>query len=122
MDVRELYAQIGGDYEEALGRLRSEALIGKFVVKFPGDASCSDLVAAWAAHDEAAAFDAAHKAKGVCGNLSLTSLARLASEVTEALRPGNETLRAETDVDALVAELDAEHRKTVVAIAAYAAG
>ena len=44
-------------------------------------------------------------------NLAFTRLGILASEITEALRPGNEGLRATTDVDALVKELSAEYDK-----------
>lgn len=120
MTVEELYAQIGGDYAEALGRLRSDALVARFVAKFPDDPSCPGLLEAWEAGDEAAAFEAAHAAKGVCANLSLTGLAALASEVTEALRPGNEELRARTDVDALVARFGESYRAALDCIAELA--
>ena len=120
MTVEELYAQIGGNYDEAKGRLRSDALIGKFVVKFLDDQSCANLVSAWESGDEAASFEAAHMAKGVCANLSLTGLADVASAITEALRPGNEALRAATDVNALVAELSRDHAAVTAAISAFA--
>lgn len=121
MTVEELYDQIGGNYAEALRRLRSDALIGRFAVKFLDDQSCKNLIAAWEAGDEAAAFEAAHMAKGVCGNLSLTKLADLSSTITEALRPGNDELRRSTDVDALVAELEEAYAVAVKAIDDFAA-
>ncbi|MDO4807946.1 MAG: Hpt domain-containing protein [Coriobacteriales bacterium] len=121
MTLQELYDRIGGDYAEAIGRLRMEKLITRFIVRFLSDTSCKDLQAAWAAGDERAAFDAAHAAKGVCANLSLVELASVASSITEALREGNESLRAQTDVDALVADLGQKYDNTIQNIEAYAA-
>ena len=121
MTVAELYAQIGGDYEEALSRLSMDMLVERFIVKLLDDTSCRDLCAAWEAGDEAAAFKAAHAAKGVYANLALADLTRLASAITEALREGNEDLRATTDVDALVGELSAKYAKVTAAIEAFAA-
>ena len=120
MTLRELYDQIGGSYDEALSRLRAEKLIGKFVVRFLDDHSCQDLFDAWSRGDEAAAFEAAHAAKGVCANLSLTSLAMPASAITEALRPGNESLRVTSDVDSLIEELRAAYERAVERISSYA--
>lgn len=121
MTLEELYEQIGGDYQEAIARLRMEKLISKFIVRFLDDPSCANLFAAYDAGDEAAMFDAAHTAKGVCANLSLTSLLEPVSAITEAVRPGNEHLKAETDLDGLMQELKAAHGKAVEAISVYAA-
>ena len=35
MTIQECYEAIGGDYEDVLGRLRSEALIRKIYIKVP---------------------------------------------------------------------------------------
>ena len=120
MTVQELYASIGGNYSEAIGRLRAERLISRFVVKFLDDAACSELIEAWGRGDEDATFKAAHTAKGVCANLSLTELADLSSQITEALRPGNESLRAQTDVDALVATFKDSYGNAVTLIKRFA--
>ena len=103
MTVEELYARIGGDYAEAISRLRMDKLVARFVVKLLDDGSPERLVSAWAEGDEGATFEAAHTVKGVCGNLALTELFQLSNDITEALRPGNVVLRAQTDLDALVA-------------------
>ena len=63
--------------------------------------------------------DSAHAAKGVCMNLAFVRLGALASEITEALRPGNEALRASIDVDALVSELAAEYELVRSNVSAY---
>lgn len=43
MNINECYQAMGADYEEVFGRLRNERLITKFVLKFPGDPSFSQL-------------------------------------------------------------------------------
>ena len=121
MTLEELYASIDGDYEEAMSRLRMERLIDKFVVKFLNDTTCKGIVEAWDCGDEQAAFEAAHSAKGVCMNLAFKKLGTLANDICEALRPGNDELRAKTDVGALVQELGAVYENTVVQINAYVA-
>ncbi|MBR3315250.1 MAG: Hpt domain-containing protein [Atopobiaceae bacterium] len=120
MTTKELYDRIGGDYAAALGRMQMDAFVARIIVKFADDTSCNDLFAAWDAGNERAAFEAAHRAKGVCANLGITSLATRASEICEALREGNDELRATTDVDALVAELKARYAEVIAAIAEFA--
>ena len=121
MTVKDLYDRIGGDYADMCRRIPMDNMISRFVVKFLDDTSCDDLFAAWDAGDEHAAFEAAHRAKGVCANLSLKRLADLSSEICEALREGNDELRASTDVDALVAELKGCHVEAIAAIKEFAA-
>ncbi len=121
MTVEELYKQIGGNYEEVIGRLRSDKLVIRILGKFLEDTMCPDLISAWKRGDDAAAFDAAHSAKGVCLNLAFTRLGALTSEVTEALRPGNDDLRASTDVDALIDEISVEYDKVSNTIKAFLA-
>ena len=119
MTVEELYAQVGGNYDDARARLMTDALIMRILEKFLADTTCPALVEAWNSGDETATFEAAHAAKGVCMNLALTKLGVLASDITEALRPGNEGLRASTYVDALVKELDAEYQRVFADVSAF---
>lgn len=121
MTVEELYAEIGGDYEQAVGRLRMDKLIAKFVCRLPEDPSCAALIEAWNNQDDTALFEASHAAKGVCGNLALTKLGDLASQITEAVRPGNEELRAQTDLASLVSEFEQNYKVAVEKISAFAA-
>ena len=119
MTAEELYGQIGGNYEEVIGRMRSEKLLDRVLDKFLEDTTCPDLIEAWKCGDEAAAFAAAHSAKGVCMNLALPRLGELTSEITEALRPGNDELRATTDVAALVDQLAGEYEKVYAGVKEY---
>lgn len=89
MDIQECYARIGGDFEEAMGRLAKAERIRKFALMFLKDSSLPALRAALEADDTELAFRQAHTLKGVCLNLSFTALAQDAIAVTEALRAGD---------------------------------
>lgn len=86
MTLKEFYEQVGGDSREVLRRLPSEAMVRKFVKKFPGDPSMGQLTRAMVAEDWETAFRAAHTLKGVAQNLGLERLYRAADPLTEALR------------------------------------
>lgn len=89
MTVKELYDNICGNYQEALGRLMKDALIQRFVLKFLQDPSFEQLVEKMAQGDIDGAFQAAHTLKGVCKNMAFTKLADSSSQITEILRNGN---------------------------------
>ena len=74
MTLQECYAAMGGNYEEVLGRLRSDRLIQKFVLKFLDDGSYDLLCRSLEEKNYEEAFRAAHTIKGVCQNLSITKL------------------------------------------------
>ncbi len=91
MQVQELYEKVGGDYEGIKGRLRSDEIIKKFLLKFPEEKNYGALVAAVECGDAEEAFAAAHAMKGVVANLSFPKLHEALAELTEQLRPGTET-------------------------------
>lgn len=81
---------IGIDVDEALDRfMGSEALILKFLLRFPADENFARLRQALEEQDAHRAFEAAHTLKGVAGNLSMKELYRQVSTVVEALRKGD---------------------------------
>ena len=86
MTLQEFYARIGGNYETTIRRLPSEALVRKFVLKYPGDPSFNQLKDALAAQDWETAFRAAHTLKGVVQNLGMDHLYEVSSALCEALR------------------------------------
>ena len=57
MDLKELYDQIGGNYQETISRLPSEPMVKKFVLKYPADPTYAQLQAAIAQKDWETAFD-----------------------------------------------------------------
>lgn len=114
MTLKECYAAMGGDYEEAMGRLRSERLVQKFVLKFLADGSYTLLCDSMESQNWGEAFRAAHTIKGVCQNLSFTDLSKSSSELCEALR-GGYTPQA----DPLAQQVKEDYQRTIQAIQAF---
>ena len=111
MNINECYQAMGADYEEVFGRLRNERLITKFVLKFPGDPSFSQLQSTLEEKNVEEAFRAAHPSKGVAQNLGFTPLYEATATLTEVLRVGN--LPEDDNMMNAVAK---EHERTVAAI------
>ncbi|WP_312938577.1 Hpt domain-containing protein [Oscillibacter sp.] len=79
----------GADMDGAMNRLMGdEELYAMCFGLFLKDAAFAALGAALDARDWTAAFEAAHCLKGVAGNLGLTRIYRLGSELVEPLRSG----------------------------------
>ena len=113
MTLKEFYEQIDGSYEDTLHRLTSEALVHRFVLKYPADPSFTQLREAVAAEDWESAFRAAHTLKGVAQNLGFDALYRASSALTEHLR-GGQPLTEPQLLDATAAE----HERVMSAIEA----
>ena len=111
MNINECYQAMGADYEEVFGRLRSERLITKFVLKFPSDPSFSQLQSTLEEKNVEEAFRAAHTLKGVAQNLGFTPLYEATATLTEVLRAGN--LPEDDNMMNAVAK---EYERTVAAI------
>ena len=114
MTLQECYAAMGGDYEGVMGRLRSERMVQKFVLKFLADGSYDLLLTSAAAEDWQEAFRAAHTIKGVCQNLGFSRLYESSSELSEALRHGYTP-----EADGLADQVKEDYRKTTDAIRAF---
>ena len=89
--------QDGGiDVDEALARfVQNEALMMKFLLRFPGDENFSRLKETMAQSDAVGAFEAAHTLKGVASNLSMKDIFRWTSMIVEDLRAGDLTAAKE---------------------------
>ena len=72
-----------------LGRLMSEKMVTKFVLKFLDDGSYKLLINSLETNDPSEAFRAAHTIKGICQNLSFDRLYASSNELTEQLRGGD---------------------------------
>ena len=84
---RQRLLDAGLDVDSALARfMNNEALLEKFLAKFPADPNHHRLAAAIAANDREGALTAAHTLKGVCGNLSMTALFELLTRQVAAFR------------------------------------
>ncbi len=79
--------EAGINVEEALNRfMNNEAMMMKFLLRFPQDKNLPALRAALEAGDTEAGYTAAHTLKGVTGNLSMTRLYAAATAVSDSLR------------------------------------
>lgn len=114
MTLQECYTALEGDYEGVLGRLTSERMVQKFVLKFLNDGSYDLLVRSMAEENWQEAFRAAHTIKGVCQNLAIDRLQSSSSRLCESLRNGHTP-----EADALAEEVKADYRQTVSAIQTF---
>lgn len=112
MTVQECYEQAGADYQDAMNRLGSEALIKRFALKFLQDKSYEQLQEGLAQKDAEMAFRAAHTLKGVCANLGFESLFKVSSALTEQLR-GKEEIR---DCEELCKAVTEQYERTIAAL------
>lgn len=114
MTLQECYAALEGDYQGVLGRLTSERMVQKFVLKFLNDGSYDLLLRSMAEENWQEAFRAAHTIKGVCQNLSIDKLQSSSSRLCESLRNGYTP-----EADNLAEEVAADYQLTVSAIQAF---
>ncbi len=116
MTLKQCYEAMGADYDEVVGRLRSERLVQKFVLKFLDDKSFELLRTSYESGNYEEAFRAAHTIKGMCQNLSFTKLGKSSSELTESLRGG-----VSPNTPALLDCVCADYKETTDAINAFKA-
>lgn len=112
MTVKEFYAAVGGSFEEALGRLMTEARILKYLRKLPQMTDYADMLRAIETEDWEAGFRASHNLKGMALNLSLGRLAESSSELCETMRHG----KPSSDITALTETVKKEYGETIALI------
>ena len=82
----------GAEVDDGLARcMNNEAFYLRLVEKVLKDKGFEELDAALAAHDSDAAFEAAHKLKGVLANLALTPICEPVTQMVELLRNRTDT-------------------------------
>lgn len=119
MTLEELYQAVDGSYAQAKRVLRVDRLIDKHIRKFVPGGVIDRLVAAGDTMDATQLFEAAHAAKGVCGNLGLVSLQDASSAIAEEFRPGNARTMTDDEVRERIAQIAALYEKTKTGIATY---
>jgi len=122
MTLQELYAQIDGNYEQAIRVLRVEKLMDKHIRKLTKNGVVEKLLEAAGIMDPVQMFETAHAMKGVCGNLGLSRLSEMASDIAEEFRPGNERKMTDEAVRAEVEEIRSLYGKTAEGIRRYEEG
>lgn len=121
MTIQELYARIGGNYEQAQRVMKMDKLIDRYVRKLPNSGAYEALVNAGETMDGTKLFESAHALKGVCANLGLDEIANAASEITENFRPGAECKLTDDEVKTKIAFIQALYQRALEGIQAYAA-
>ena len=122
MTLQELYAQIDGNYEQAIRVLRVEKLMDKHIRKLTKNGVVEKLLEAAGGMGPVQMFETAHAMKGVCGNLGLSRLSEMASDIAEEFRPGNERKMTDEAVRAEVEEIRSLYGKTAEGIRRYEEG
>ena len=117
MTLQECYAAMSGNYDDAIGRLRSERLVQKFVLKFLDDKSYDLLISSLEQGNSEEAFRAAHTIKGMCQNLGFNTLLASSAELTEALRSG-----LTPEAGPLCERVKEDYGRTVTAIRSFQEG
>ena len=113
MTVRECYEKMGGDFDEAIGRLMKEERIVKYLGKFPLGGEINEMDQGIAAGDWPLAFRAVHTLKGMALNLSITPLAEASAELCDEIRPG---VAPAHDITEMTAAVHAAYDAAVSAI------
>lgn len=110
MTIKEFYAAINGNYEDALKRMMYDMLISKMLKKFSEGSYLTMINEGIQEKDIKKVFAGAHTLKGVAGNLSFTTLFDLASELCEKTR-GKDEYNNEIETDFVA--LKKEYNKTI---------
>lgn len=119
MTLKELYARIDGDYDQALRVLRVEKLLDKHIRRLTKRGAVDRLVACADTMDPTELFESAHAVKGLCANLGLVKISDLASDIAEEYRDGNERTMTDDEVKAKLAQIAELYDRTVDGINAY---
>jgi HPt (histidine-containing phosphotransfer) domain-containing protein len=114
MTLKECYESMGANYDEVIGRLRTDERVQKFLVRLPKDPSYQQLCDALEQRQVEEAFRAAHTLKGVSQNLALTKLHHSADILCEKLRGQQEYDPA---CEPMLAEVKADYTEAMNAIA-----
>lgn len=102
MTIKELYEEIGGNYDQAIKIMKFDKLIDRHIRKFTNTVIMDNMKAASETMDATGMFESAHAMKGVCANLGLVKLSDSASELAEEFRPGTARSMSDDEVRAKV--------------------
>ena len=122
MTLQELYSRMGGDYDQAISVLRVDKLVDKHIRKFARNGVVEELLEAGKTLEPGRMFEAAHAAKGVCGNLGLREMAEVSSDIAEEFRPGHPRRMTDDEVRERLNRVETLLRGTLEGISQYEAG
>lgn len=105
MNIKKFYEDTNSNYNSALSIMMNDVLIERMIRKFMENNSYNAIIDAYNANNIKEVFVLAHSFKGVTGNLALTSLYNIASNLTELTRD-----KEEADIDSEIAKLKTEYK------------
>lgn len=120
MTIKELYDNIGGNYEQAVKVMKLDKLIDRHIRKFTNNTMMENMRTASDAMDPNGIFESAHAMKGVCANLGLVKLSEAASELAEEFRPGTARSMSDDEVRRRVDAIGELFKSTTDGILQYA--
>ena len=120
MTIKELYDNIGGNYEQAVKVMKLDKLIDRHIRKFTNNTMMENMRTASDAMDPNGIFESAHAMKGVCANLGLVKLSEAASELAEEFRPGTARSTSDDEVRRRVDAIGELFKATTDGILQYA--
>jgi HPt (histidine-containing phosphotransfer) domain-containing protein len=113
MTVKECYDAMGADYDDVLGRLRTDERIQKFLLKVIEDQTYELLCTSLKNGDMDGAFRAAHTLKGISLNLSLTALYNSSSRLSDYLK---EKKGGAAEIERMMTAVKADYKRTLECI------
>lgn len=112
MEKQEILEEIGIELDSTLSRFGgNEALLLKFLKRFPEDPNFSEIGQALKMGDLQGVERAAHTLKGVAGNLGMTGLFSLCNDMVQKIRRGEEC-----GLEALYMEAKKEYERILAGI------
>lgn len=112
MEAREVYLELGEDYNEVLGRLVTDERITKYLKRFAEGGSIADIHGLLADENYEEAFRLVHTAKGMAMNMGLSKLTSVTSDLCEELRGG----KPNKPIDDMIVIVEEEFAKTKAVI------
>lgn len=119
MTIQELYAEIGGNYEQAVKIMRKDRMIAKYIRKLKDSHLDEALASARRTMDADALFESAHAMKGVCANLGLDELAGQANLITEEFRQGNDRHMSDEEAAVILDHINDLYQHVLAGIQRY---
>ena len=105
MNIKKFYEDTNSNYNSALSIMMNDILIERMIRKFMENNSYNAIIDAYNAKNIKEVFVLAHSFKGVTGNLALTNLYNIASDLTELTRD-----KETADIDKEIEKLKKEYQ------------
>lgn len=109
MTIREIYSEVGGDYNDFFGRIPKEDKIITFVKMYAANTDIQEMISAYRECNYRKVFEKSHNLKGMAANLSLVKMQSIISQICEAVRFGD----PKEDISELINQAEKDHELLV---------